>query len=166
MVIFASLMSSHMRAIASSVSFCLQDANYAYATRQGIAKRASDVMTQTRLRQTNWNGGWFWRFLEGQKPVFLKHLWNTLRLYSLYFPQNTLMLTESREEFSDLHSIFRLCALSYFNENPGMQTFAKFYEHEHEQASTRLIFASNSSKSRILWALSNWMGLCEKTVYI
>ena len=22
-----------------------------------IAKRASDVMTQTRLRQTNWNGG-------------------------------------------------------------------------------------------------------------
>ena len=31
-----------------------------------------------------------------------------LRLHSLYFPQNTLMLTESREEFSDLHSIFRL----------------------------------------------------------
>ena len=28
-----------------------------------IAKRASDVMTQTRLRQTNWNVGWFWRFL-------------------------------------------------------------------------------------------------------
>ena len=25
--------------------------------REGIAKRASDVMTQTRLRQTNWNGG-------------------------------------------------------------------------------------------------------------
>ena len=28
-----------------------------------IAKRANDVMTQTRYRQTNWNGGWFWRFL-------------------------------------------------------------------------------------------------------
>ena len=28
-----------------------------------IAKRASDVMTQTRLSQTNWNGGWFWTFL-------------------------------------------------------------------------------------------------------
>ena len=28
-----------------------------------IAKRVSDVMTQTRLRQTNCNGGWFWRFL-------------------------------------------------------------------------------------------------------
>ena len=38
-----------------------------------------------------------------------------LRLHSLYFPQNTLMLTESREEFSDLHSIFRLCALSFLS---------------------------------------------------
>ena len=36
------------------------------------------------------------------------------RLNFLYFPQNTLMLTESREEFSDLHSIFRLRALRYF----------------------------------------------------
>ena len=35
------------------------------------------------------------------------------RLNLLYFPQNTLMLTESREEFSDLHSIFRLRALRY-----------------------------------------------------
>ena len=35
------------------------------------------------------------------------------RLNFLYFPQNTLMLTESREEFSDLHSIFRLRALRY-----------------------------------------------------
>ena len=36
------------------------------------------------------------------------------RLNFLYFPQNTLMLTESREEFSDLHSIFRLRALRYW----------------------------------------------------
>ena len=36
-----------------------------------------------------------------------------LRLHSLYFPQNTLMLTESRGEFSDLHSIFRLRAPRY-----------------------------------------------------
>ena len=36
------------------------------------------------------------------------------RLNFLYFPQNTLMLTESREEFSDLHSIFRLRALRYY----------------------------------------------------
>ena len=35
------------------------------------------------------------------------------RLNFLYFPQSTLMLTESREEFSDLHSIFRLRALRY-----------------------------------------------------
>ena len=41
-----------------------------------MAKRASDIRTQTRLRQTNWNHEWFWRFLYGQKPVFLKHLWN------------------------------------------------------------------------------------------
>ena len=31
-----------------------------------------------------------------------------LRPHSLFFPQNTLMLTECRGEFSDLHSIFRL----------------------------------------------------------
>ena len=36
-----------------------------------------------------------------------------LRLHSLYFPQNKLMLTESRGELSDLHSIFRLRALRY-----------------------------------------------------
>ena len=36
------------------------------------------------------------------------------RLNFLYSPQNTLMLTESREEFSDLHSIFRLRALRYY----------------------------------------------------
>ena len=41
------------------------------------------------------------------------------RLNFLYFPQNTLMLTESREEFSDLHSIFRLRALRY---SDGTQT--------------------------------------------
>ena len=36
-----------------------------------------------------------------------------LRLHSLYFPQNMLILTESRWEFSDLHSIFRLRVLRY-----------------------------------------------------
>ena len=39
------------------------------------------------------------------------------RLHSLYFPQNTLMLTKSRGEFSDLHSIFRLSALRYCLKN-------------------------------------------------
>ena len=39
-----------------------------------------------------------------------------LRLHSLYFPQNTLMSTESRGEFSDLHFISRLRALRYCNE--------------------------------------------------
>ena len=37
------------------------------------------------------------------------------RLHSLYFPQNTLVLTESRGEFHDLHSIFRLRALRYWH---------------------------------------------------
>ena len=63
----------------SSVSFCIQDANYACATRQGIL---------TKIRAC-------------------EHL----------------------------------------------QKFC-----EHEQASTHLIFASNSSKGQILRALSNWMG--------
>ena len=41
----------------------------------------------------------------------------TLRLHSLYFPQNTLLLTECRGEFSDLHSIFRLLALDYWSKH-------------------------------------------------
>ena len=40
-----------------------------------------------------------------------------LRLHSLYFPQNSLTLTESRGEFSDLHCIFRLRALRWLRVN-------------------------------------------------
>ena len=36
------------------------------------------------------------------------------RLHSMYFPQNSLTLTESSREFSDLHSIFRLYAFRYW----------------------------------------------------
>ena len=36
-----------------------------------------------------------------------------LRPHSLYFSQNTLMLTESRGEFGDLHSILRLRGRRY-----------------------------------------------------
>ena len=42
-----------------------------------------------------------------------------------------------------------------FNKNPSIRG-QKICEHE--QASTHLIFASNSSKGQILRALSNWMG--------
>ena len=80
-----------------------------------IAKRAIDVMTQTILRQANWNGGWFWRFFRA-KSCLPKTLWNRklrLQLHPLYFPQNTLTLTESGGEFNDLHSIFRFRALRY-----------------------------------------------------
>ena len=46
--------------------------------------------------------------------------------------------------------------LMLHDENPSMRALANFCEHE--QASTHLIFASNSSKGQILPALSNWMG--------
>ena len=70
---------SHTGNIVSSVSFCFQNANYAFATRQGILTK-----------------------------------------------------------------------------NPACVHLQKFCEQE--QASTHLIFASNSSKGQILRALSNWLG--------
>ena len=51
--------------------------------------------------------------LRAKEPVFLKHLWNKSSPTFPVFPQNTFTLTESRGEFSDLHSIFRLRALCY-----------------------------------------------------
>ena len=45
--------------------------------------------------------------------ISLRAVASVPKTHSLYFPQNTLMLTESRGEFSDLHSIFRLRALRY-----------------------------------------------------
>ena len=75
-----------------------------------IAKRANGVMTQTNKLE-------WWMILKislrakaGAPKTLMKR---KLRLHSLYFPQNTLMLTESRGEFSDLHSIFRLLVLRY-----------------------------------------------------
>ena len=70
---------SHTGNTVSSVSFCFQDANYAYATRQVI-------LTQ----------------------------------------------------------------------NQACEQFQKFCKHKQE-STWHLIFASNSSKDQILWALSNWM---------
>ena len=52
-----------------------------------------------------------------------------------------------------------------FNENPSMRALARNIFCEHEQASTHLILASNSSKGQILRALSNWMGPLD-TPYI
>ena len=65
--------------------------------------------------QTNKLEWWMiWKISIRAKAGFPKTLVKRkLRLHSLYFPQNTLMLTESRGEFSDLHSIFRLRALRY-----------------------------------------------------
>ena len=57
--------------------------------------------------------------------------------------------------FSRCRSCVRYTA-GNFNKNPSMRALQKFCEHE--QASTHLIFASNSSKGQILRALSTWMG--------
>ena len=69
-------------------------------------------MTQTRLRQTTGMVDDFEDFIKG-KGVPKTLVKQNLRLHSLYFPQDSLTLTESSEEFSDLHSIFRLRAIRY-----------------------------------------------------
>ena len=46
----------------------------------------------------------------GVPKTLVKH---KLRLHSLYFSQKTVMLTEFRGEFSDLHPSFRPRALRY-----------------------------------------------------
>ena len=53
-------------------------------------------------------------FLRAKAGVPKTLMKQKLRLRCLYFPQNTLMLTDSRGEFSDLHSIFRLRPLRFF----------------------------------------------------
>ena len=96
-----------------------------------IAKRASDVMTQTRLRLTNWNGGWFWRFLLRAKVGVPKTLVKQkLCLHSLCFPQNTLMFTASRVNPSA--SIFPNAAEDWIQgilqELPGFKPWGSRYE--------------------------------------
>ena len=80
-----------------------------------IARRTSDVMTQTR--QTNKLEWWMLLKISltakaGIPKTLVKR---KLRIHSLYFPQNTLMFIESRGESSDLHSIVRLRRLRYFH---------------------------------------------------
>ena len=58
--------------------------------------------------------------------------------------------------FQDANYAYTTRTEGNFKENPSMRTLAKFCEHE--QASTHLIFASNSSKGQNLPALSNWIG--------
>ena len=73
-----------------------------------LAKRASDVMTQTNKLALRMILKISLRAKAGVPKTLVKQ---KLRLHYLYFPQNTLMLTESRGEFSHLHSIFKLRAL-------------------------------------------------------
>ena len=63
-------------------------------------------------------------FFKGKVSVPKTFLKLKLRLYSLCFHQNTLMLTESLVEFRDLHSIFRLRALRYCG---SQKTFFLFF---------------------------------------
>ena len=52
--------------------------------------------------------------------MFLKHalVKRKFCLNSLHFPQDTPLLTETRGECSDSHSIFRLRALRYLQRRP------------------------------------------------
>ena len=86
-------------------------------------------------------------------------------LHSVYLPQNTYLLTESRGEFSDLHSICRLCALSYFNENPGVQAFAKFCEHEQFEQKPNFVntFKLNGTVRKNRLHLANSSIFCAQT---
>ena len=68
-----------------------------------IAKRVSDVMTRTRLKTNKLEWWMIFKISLRAKAGERK-----LRLHSLYFPQNSLTLTESSGEFSNLHSIYRL----------------------------------------------------------
>ena len=80
-----------------------------------IAKRASAGRHDSDKTQTNKLEWWMiLKISLRTKAGVLKTLVKRkLRLHSRYFSQNTLMLTESRGEFSDLHSILRLRTLRY-----------------------------------------------------
>ena len=67
------------------------------------------------------------------------------RLNFLYFPQNTLMLTESREEFSDLHSIFRLRALRYSSKQ-AKEFYSESKEVFQESSMNLREWGSNSNE--------------------
>ena len=82
-------------------------------------------MTQARLRSDKQTGmvDDFEDFSKGKSWCSKKTLVKQkLTLHSLYFPQNTLLLTESRGEFSDLYSIFRLRALRYLEPDTDDET--------------------------------------------
>ena len=65
--------------------------------------RASDVMTRTNKLEWLMILKISLRAKAGVPKTLVKQ---KLRLHFLYCPQNTLMLTESRGEFSDSHSIY------------------------------------------------------------
>ena len=63
-----------------------------------------------------------------------------LRLHSLYFPQNSITLTEFSGEFSDLHSIFRLRALRYWRKEHRHDSVLVFYISNSEVNSRSIDF--------------------------
>ena len=58
-------------------------------------------------------------FLRAKASVPKTLVKQKLRLHSLHFPQNTLMLTESRGKLSDSHAFFRLRAFWYSQYQPS-----------------------------------------------
>ena len=95
-----------------------------------------------------------------------------LRLHSLYFPQNTLMLTESRREFRDLHSIFRPRALRYLKtkitQNIVNELLCKC-PRENQTEPGRWWYSSNlrcrSNLAQMLGSVRKWLGQKSRSKY-
>ena len=92
-----------------------------------------------------------------QRSILPETLIHGARMFPHCFP-----ISHNGNIASSVSFLFSRCKLCLcytagnFNENPSKRALAKICEQE--QASTHLLFASNSSKGQILRALSNWMG--------
>ena len=104
-----------------------------YAGARAIAKRASDVMTQTN--KPKWRTIFLKHFLK--QPVFLKHiLKRKLCLGSLYFSQIALMLYELRRDII-------VCILFL-----GLERFAiRYFFFNGAISGARALFNSNKLKN-------------------
>ena len=87
-----------------------------------------------------------------------------LRLHFLYFPQNTLFLTKSSGEFSDLHSIFKLRALRYSFNNTikpilycyGIIKYLNLVQHGLLSCDNYFFLCDHSGLSPFFMALCNF----------
>ena len=86
---------------------------------------------------------------ENEKAFLQKHSWRA-RMFPQCFPVSHMGNNIVSYAYATRHGILtKIRACEHFQE---------VCDCGHEQASTHLIFASNSSKGQILRAFSNWMG--------